>query len=252
MALTRARTDLLLSTHLWGPGKKTLSVPSRFLLEVRDALPGPCPLRGGTPPRRLWRRTARWRRHRIRTWPSPPARPGRTIRSVIDGRRWAPSGAAAHHRRRGSGGAHGGDPRVDDLRLLLAEEAMKGVREEPVVEVPRHLSASAVVALARDPEAFALRLRRPMPEPPALAARQGTAFHAWVEEHFSRAAIVDLFDLPGSADEGPPATRTWTDAVELPRERVGRADPGGDRAVDRDGHRWHRGSGPDRRGLPTR
>ena len=95
-----------------------------------------------------------------------------------------------------------GDPRVDDLRLLLAEEAMKWVREEPVVEVPRHLSASAVVALARDPEAFALRLRRPMPEPPALAARQGTAFHAWVEEHFSRAAIVDLFDLPGSADEG--------------------------------------------------
>jgi DNA helicase-2/ATP-dependent DNA helicase PcrA len=95
-----------------------------------------------------------------------------------------------------------GDRRVDDLRLLLAEKEMKGVREEPVVEVPRHLSASAVVALARDPEAFALRLRRPMPEPPALAARQGTAFHAWVEEHFSRAAIVDLFDLPGSADEG--------------------------------------------------
>jgi DNA helicase-2/ATP-dependent DNA helicase PcrA len=93
------------------------------------------------------------------------------------------------------------DPRADDLRLLLAEQAMKGIRDEPVVDVPRHLSASAVVAFARDPEAFALRLRRPMPEPPALAARQGTAFHAWIEEHYSRASILDLWDLPGSADE---------------------------------------------------
>ena len=39
VAVTRARTDLLLSTHLWGLGKKTLSVPSRFLLEIRHALP---------------------------------------------------------------------------------------------------------------------------------------------------------------------------------------------------------------------
>ena len=48
-----------------------------------------------------------------------------------------------------------------------------------------------------------LRLRRPMPEPPALAARQGTTFHAWVEEHFSRAAFVDVDELPGAADDGP-------------------------------------------------
>ena len=54
----------------------------------------------------------------------------------------------------------------------------------------------------RDAEAFAMSLRRPMPSPPAVAARQGTAFHAWIEEHYSRAAFVDLLDLPGSADEG--------------------------------------------------
>jgi DNA helicase-2/ATP-dependent DNA helicase PcrA len=40
-----------------------------------------------------------------------------------------------------------------------------------------------------------------MPGPPALAARRGTAFHAWIEEHYSRAAMVELLDLPGSADE---------------------------------------------------
>jgi len=95
-----------------------------------------------------------------------------------------------------------GDPRVDDLRILLAERAARRSRGEPVVDVPRHLSASAVVSLARDAEAFAMSLRRPMPSPPAVAARQGTAFHAWIEELYSRAAFVDLLDLPGSADEG--------------------------------------------------
>ncbi len=95
-----------------------------------------------------------------------------------------------------------GDPRVDDLRILLAEQAARRSRGEPVVDVPRHLSASAVVSLARDAEAFAMSLRRPMPSPPAVAARQGTAFHAWIEEHYSRAAFVDLHDRPGSADEG--------------------------------------------------
>jgi DNA helicase-2/ATP-dependent DNA helicase PcrA len=207
VAVTRARTDLLLSTHLWGQGKKTLSVPSRFLLEIRDAFPGivsvaqwhpaPPPVdKNGT----LAAPQNPYLAEPIRAeWPHDPlghrrAALGRLpdrLRDIVASR---PAEVV-------------GDPRVDDLRLLLAEEAMQAVREEPAVEVPRHLSASAVVALARDPEAFALRLRRPMPEPPALAARQGTAFHSWVEEHFSRAAIVDLFDLPGSADEGATVDR---------------------------------------------
>ena len=33
-----------------------------------------------------------------------------------------------------------------------------------------------------------MTLRRPMPGPPALAARQGTAFHAWVEQQRHRHA----------------------------------------------------------------
>ena len=57
------------------------------------------------------------------------------------------------------------------------------------------------MALADDAERFTLDLRRPMPAPPALAARRGTAFHAWVEEHYSRASFVDVDELPGSADD---------------------------------------------------
>ena len=70
------------------------------------------------------------------------------------------------------------------------------------VVLPAHLSTSALVALAEDADRFTLDLRRPMPTPPALSARRGTAFHAWVEEHYARAAFVDVDELPGSADEG--------------------------------------------------
>ena len=38
VAFTRARSAMLLSTHVWGATKKTVSVPSRFLLELCDAL----------------------------------------------------------------------------------------------------------------------------------------------------------------------------------------------------------------------
>jgi DNA helicase-2/ATP-dependent DNA helicase PcrA len=95
--------------------------------------------------------------------------------------------------------------------MLLSERDSAARSRDIEVRVPRHLSASAVVSLAGDPQAFARDLRRPMPAPPALAARRGTAFHAWVEQHFARAAFVDLLDLPGSADDDP------ADDEELPR-----------------------------------
>jgi DNA helicase-2/ATP-dependent DNA helicase PcrA len=96
-------------------------------------------------------------------------------------------------------------PWARELEVLLAERAARRSRHEEVVELPSHLSTSALVAFAGNPERFAAELRRPMPASPARAARRGTAFHAWVEEHYARAAIVDLFDLPGSADEDPMA-----------------------------------------------
>jgi DNA helicase II / ATP-dependent DNA helicase PcrA len=101
--------------------------------------------------------------------------------------------------------------RERELTMLLAERDSSARAGDLEVRVPRHLSASAVVALAGDPQAFARDLRRPMPAAPALAARRGTAFHSWVEQHYARAAFVDLLDLPGSADEDPDGDE------ELPR-----------------------------------
>ena len=67
--------------------------------------------------------------------------------------------------------------------------------------LPGHLAASAVVRLAADPEAFALQLRRPVPQEPSARARRGTAFHAWVERYYGAAALVDVDALPGADDD---------------------------------------------------
>ena len=84
--------------------------------------------------------------------------------------------------------------------MLLDERARRRRGADVDVELPAHLSTSALVSLAEDADRFTLDLRRPMPTPPALSARRGTAFHAWVEEHYARAAFVDVDELPGSAD----------------------------------------------------
>lgn len=89
------------------------------------------------------------------------------------------------------------------MRLLLAERdrrvARSGAEEVPL---PGHLSVSQLVTLRQDPQALARSLRRPMPTRPDPYARRGTAFHAWLEQHFGGDRLLDLDDLPGAADAG--------------------------------------------------
>ena len=56
---------------------------------------------------------------------------------------------------------------------------------------------SALVALARDPAELARQVRRPMPRPPARQARQGTAFHQWLEQRYGQQLLIDDTDLFG-------------------------------------------------------
>jgi DNA helicase-2/ATP-dependent DNA helicase PcrA len=69
------------------------------------------------------------------------------------------------------------------------------------VQLPASVSASLLVHALADPESVAQELARPMPRPPAPAARRGTDFHAWVETRFGQQSLLDPDDLPGSADE---------------------------------------------------
>jgi len=95
-----------------------------------------------------------------------------------------------------------------DLDRLLAEVTAARTGER-VVELPGTLSASALLRLNAEPEAFTADLARPMPRKPSRAARFGTRFHAWVESHFgsdlprgpmAQQSLIDPDDLPDRAD----------------------------------------------------
>lgn len=91
-----------------------------------------------------------------------------------------------------------------DLDALSGEllRARARVRDVPV---PPTLSASQLLRLAADPDAFARELARPMPRPPRRAARRGTRFHAWVESRFEELPLPMLGpdELPGGAADEP-------------------------------------------------
>ncbi|HEU4331575.1 MAG TPA: ATP-dependent DNA helicase [Lapillicoccus sp.] len=198
VALTRARSELLLTAPVWGDAA-TPRVTSVFLDELLEA---PELLRGPWAEMPVADEAGKAVNPRLvepvrHAWPDDPLaiRRAQLAESVALVRSAVASPEAA---------APLDAATAAELDLLLAERAEAAARHELVVEVPRHLSASDVVQLATDGTRFALSLRRPMPAAPALAARRGTAFHAWVEQHYHRAAMVDVVDLPGSADETAP------------------------------------------------
>jgi DNA helicase-2/ATP-dependent DNA helicase PcrA len=88
-----------------------------------------------------------------------------------------------------------------DVELLLAERDRGRGGDGLQVTLPAQLSVSSLVSLARDPEALARQIRRPMPRRPAPYARRGTAFHRWLETRWGQQRLLDPDDLPGAADE---------------------------------------------------
>ncbi|WP_324642502.1 UvrD-helicase domain-containing protein [Pseudarthrobacter sp. LT1] len=85
-----------------------------------------------------------------------------------------------------------------EASLLLERRARRSGGQD--VHLPTHISASTLVDLGDDPTAVLGRLRRPVPREPGMSARKGTAFHAWVEEYFGKAGMLDLGEAPGSDD----------------------------------------------------
>ena len=83
---------------------------------------------------------------------------------------------------------------VDDAKALITENAKvrNGGLEIPL---PPRLSTSTLVALHKDRVELALNIRRPMPRPQDEYSRRGTAFHLWIERHFTAATLFDDDDL---------------------------------------------------------
>jgi DNA helicase-2/ATP-dependent DNA helicase PcrA len=201
VAVTRARHLLLCSGSWWRDGK-TVCGPSSLLATVRAA----CEAGAGevvswaeapedeatNPALEEWP---------VGQWPADPLTSGR--RRALSAAADLVTAAAAHPLDPDLV-LGGGDPLVEqwvrDADLLLRERA-RHASSTVDVPLPSHLSVSALVTLRRDPAELARRLRRPMPAAPAPQARRGTAFHTWLEERFGAAKLVDLDELPGSADE---------------------------------------------------
>ncbi|MFJ3163645.1 ATP-dependent DNA helicase [Streptomyces kanasensis] len=99
-----------------------------------------------------------------------------------------------------------------DLDALTGEllRARSATRDVPL---PASLSASQLLRLAADPDAFAAELARPMPRPPQPAARRGTRFHAWVESRF------EALPLPLLGPDELPGGEVHADEPEIVDER---------------------------------
>jgi DNA helicase-2/ATP-dependent DNA helicase PcrA len=207
VAVTRAREVLLCSGFWWSStAKKPLIPQSAFFAEVEaaalagagvveEAAPEPGPDDANP--------LLAQERHADVAWPPAPV--------VPDATRWAAAEVTSQINGSSTGAAvlrvaasAAEEERIAawrrDAELLLRERAAAGGRRDVVM--PQALSVSEVVEVARNPAGYAARLARPMPLPPAPAARRGTSFHAWVEQRSGdRRALLGPDDLPGASDE---------------------------------------------------
>ncbi|UWE12359.1 ATP-dependent DNA helicase [Actinacidiphila bryophytorum] len=226
VTFTRPRSLLLGSGHWWGPTQKAPFGPSVFL----DALREHCEAGYGEievwadPPEEGAANPA-LEAVQEHAWPLPLDPVG------LRRRRWAARTVLAYSEEeageaRGPGipGARGesgvpeepgtdaGDPGEQDgldpaeARLVaswdrdldaLAGELRRARATVRDVPLPATLTASQLMQLAADPDGLARELARPMPRPPAPAARRGTRFHAWVESRFDARPLFGPEDLPG-------------------------------------------------------
>ncbi|MGC0143528.1 UvrD-helicase domain-containing protein [Pseudactinotalea sp. Z1732] len=188
VAMTRARHVLILTSCFWGT-RKRVSVPSPFLKPlVQDGLADPGP---NWPTASAHPENPRTDADQVATWPRPAHAVATAWEQIWDG---------ADQREQSVPTTSQAGRWWADAELLLAE---RDAVDPAQVTMPEHLSASAMVELARDAPQFWRHRRRPVPRRPRGSARRGTQFHAWVEQYFGARTLLDWELLPGAEEEGP-------------------------------------------------
>jgi DNA helicase-2/ATP-dependent DNA helicase PcrA len=210
VALTRAEHTLLVSGHWWGESGTKPRGPSAFLREIGAALAG-APALGAVeewahaPDEDAENPLAEYAR--TTQWPADPLGERRHV--LTEGAELVRAAMATTATPTSEDDDE--DGWVRDVDVLLAERAAAHVDRERVL-LPDQLTVSQLVALADDRDALAGRLRRPLPQQPNQAARRGTAFHGWLEQRFTAGRLLDVDELPGSADDDlVPADTTFAD-----------------------------------------
>jgi DNA helicase-2/ATP-dependent DNA helicase PcrA len=215
VAVTRAQDLLIASGHWWGPSQATPRGPSPYLEILHEhaspteaeadpwaAAPEPDP--SGTPPH-----------NPVTTmvpdlpWPSSdlhaahPTRASATlVRALLDAAAEGAGPPLTAELPPSVAGWVRSEVAAWDAALEVVVADLEAADEPVAVRTPGVLTASAALELARDPDAFAAQLARPMPRPRNRSAELGTAFHAWVEARLGVQPLITDDLLPGAADEG--------------------------------------------------
>jgi DNA helicase II / ATP-dependent DNA helicase PcrA len=202
VAVTRAKHLLIATGYRWGTASRSLQ-PSPFLEEIREACEAGAGQVGYWAEEPVGEENPLLAEQETATWPvgtggdDAVAEGARMVEDAMHGRARHAAYAAVPPGERGRVSAW-----ARDVELLLAERDRSRGNDGLAVDLPAHLSVSALVTLARDPAALARQIRRPLPRPPAPYARRGTAFHRWLESRWGQQRLLDLDDLPGASDEG--------------------------------------------------
>lgn len=166
VAFTRAAKELLVTCSSDKPGAKTSAEPSEFFLEV--AASQVVTQLGATSDSEA--------DEKVVHWPQDPLGDSRTA--------WE---KAAEKVTQSEPGALS---EADQLALLLAERENPSFSEP--VDLPRRLSASAIVKLMADPAQFAREIARPVPASYTASADLGSRFHASLESAFLAGVELDF------------------------------------------------------------
>lgn len=217
VAATRAKQLLVVSGHVWTPGLKRPHGLSDYFIAIAEAAgvdPGELEASAENPQPRS---------EAVAQWPSTPDTDTLLARRAAA----ADVEAATTLLAAGTGGQQleewvwgSGTAEADaaerlagwdaDAALLVDQHRRRRARD---VGVPEGLSATALMAMARDPEGFAARLLRPMPRHPSAGASLGTRFHDWVQRRFATAAAAfDELVAPRGAE--PPGFAALVAAFE--------------------------------------
>lgn len=187
VACTRARHALLLSASVWETQTKP-RVTSRFLRELMPLVGDDAVLTWQPMPDSAEAANPLGAGEEA-TWPVPPHH---DVASETENAALVREAIARAEPVVTGLDALGRDDLSDDFEALLAEWRERGARTrgEVVAVLPEHLTTSDVVRMRENPVAYALDLRRPMPGPPAVAARAGSRFHAWIESRYGSTPLI--------------------------------------------------------------
>ncbi|MEV8250781.1 ATP-dependent DNA helicase [Microbacterium sp. NPDC076768] len=172
VAVTRARTDLLLSGAHWA-GQKSPRTPSPFLLEAIEVL-GLDPIES------------------VDADENPYDGPGATLRWPLD-----PLGARRERVERSAADVHEAaaagpiEPSIEVVRLLAERAARQRGAD---AEAPTRVPASRFKDYVTDFAGTLSSIVRPMPERPYRQTRLGTLFHAWVEQRSELVGVGTRMD----------------------------------------------------------